>query len=72
MAKALGVLVTDYTFEDCKLALAEGQLRLPSNTGLLEFARLVRSLGWPPHSDDRTWTCGEGRQYGLPLRAAPA
>nr|XP_056718575.1 lysophosphatidylcholine acyltransferase 1 [Euleptes europaea] len=48
MARALGVSVTDYTFEDCQLALAEGQLRLPSNTGLLEFAKLVRSLGLKP------------------------
>ncbi|OXB76832.1 UNVERIFIED_CONTAM: hypothetical protein H355_003849 [Colinus virginianus] len=45
MAEALGVPVTDYTFEDCQLALAEGQLRLPSDTCLLEFAKLVRSLG---------------------------
>uniref|UniRef100_A0A8C5Q7M2 Lysophosphatidylcholine acyltransferase 1 n=1 Tax=Leptobrachium leishanense TaxID=445787 RepID=A0A8C5Q7M2_9ANUR len=48
MARALGVSVTDYTFEDCQLALAEGQLRLPSDTSLLEFARLVRSLGLKP------------------------
>ncbi|XP_069476536.1 lysophosphatidylcholine acyltransferase 1 [Ambystoma mexicanum] len=48
MAEALGVSVTDYTFEDCQLALAEGQLRLPSNTSLLEFAKLVRSLGLKP------------------------
>lgn len=48
MAEALGVPVTDYTFEDCQLALAEGQLRLPEDTCLLEFARLVRSLGLKP------------------------
>ncbi|XP_036135984.1 lysophosphatidylcholine acyltransferase 1 isoform X2 [Molossus molossus] len=48
MAEALGVSVTDYTFEDCQLALAEGQLRLPADTCLLEFARLVRSLGLKP------------------------
>nr|XP_044994956.1 lysophosphatidylcholine acyltransferase 1 [Jaculus jaculus] len=48
MAKALGVSVTDYTFEDCQLALAEGQLRLPTDTCLLEFARLVRGLGLKP------------------------
>ncbi|TKC39050.1 hypothetical protein EI555_017329, partial [Monodon monoceros] len=41
MAEALGVSVTDYTFEDCQLALAEGQLRLPADTCLLEFARLL-------------------------------
>nr|XP_021531081.1 lysophosphatidylcholine acyltransferase 1 [Aotus nancymaae] len=45
---ALGVSVTDYTFEDCQLALAEGQLRLPADTCLLEFARLVRGLGLKP------------------------
>ncbi|XP_047613697.1 lysophosphatidylcholine acyltransferase 1 isoform X1 [Phacochoerus africanus] len=48
MAQALGVSVTDYTFEDCQLALAEGQLRLPADTCLLEFARLVRGLGLKP------------------------
>ncbi|KAK2506494.1 hypothetical protein MC885_008341 [Smutsia gigantea] len=48
MADALGVSVTDYTFEDCQLALAEGQLRLPADTCLLEFARLVRGLGLKP------------------------
>ncbi|KAM5264734.1 lysophosphatidylcholine acyltransferase 1 [Ctenodactylus gundi] len=48
MAEALGVSVTDYTFEDCQLALAGGQLRLPANSCLLEFARLVRGLGLKP------------------------
>uniref|UniRef100_A0A8D2A9R8 Lysophosphatidylcholine acyltransferase 1 n=1 Tax=Sus scrofa TaxID=9823 RepID=A0A8D2A9R8_PIG len=48
MAQALGISVTDYTFEDCQLALAEGQLRLPADTCLLEFARLVRGLGLKP------------------------
>ncbi|XP_062942653.1 lysophosphatidylcholine acyltransferase 1 [Cynocephalus volans] len=50
MAEALGVSVTDYTFEDCQLALAEGQLRLPADTCLLEFARLVRGLGLKPEN----------------------
>lgn len=45
MAKALGVPITDYSFEDCQLAMAEGQLRLPVDTCLLEFAKLVRRLG---------------------------
>ncbi|XP_034981517.2 lysophosphatidylcholine acyltransferase 1 isoform X2 [Zootoca vivipara] len=53
MAQALGVPVTDYTFEDCQLALAEGQLRLPSDTCLLEFAKLVRSLGLKPEKLER-------------------
>uniref|UniRef100_A0A8D2AN05 Lysophosphatidylcholine acyltransferase 1 n=1 Tax=Sciurus vulgaris TaxID=55149 RepID=A0A8D2AN05_SCIVU len=48
MAEALDISVTDYTFEDCQLALAEGQLRLPADTCLLEFARLVRGLGLKP------------------------
>ncbi|EFB14784.1 hypothetical protein PANDA_007415, partial [Ailuropoda melanoleuca] len=50
MAEALGISVTDYTFEDCQLALAEGQLRLPADTCLLEFARLVRGLGLKPET----------------------
>lgn len=45
MATALQVPVTDYSFEDCQLAMAEGQLRLPVDTSLLEFARLVRRMG---------------------------
>ncbi|KAG1930126.1 lysophosphatidylcholine acyltransferase 1 isoform X2 [Pimephales promelas] len=45
MAKALQVPVTDYSFEDCQLAMAEGQIKLPVDTCLLEFAKLVRSLG---------------------------
>ncbi|XP_030639094.1 lysophosphatidylcholine acyltransferase 1 [Chanos chanos] len=45
MAKALQVPVTDYSFEDCQLAMAEGQLKLPVDTCLLEFAKLVRRLG---------------------------
>lgn len=45
MAKALGLPIIDYSFEDCKLAMAKGPLRLPRHTCLLEFARLVRCLG---------------------------
>ncbi|XP_028673823.1 lysophosphatidylcholine acyltransferase 1-like [Erpetoichthys calabaricus] len=48
MAKALDVPVTDYSFEDCQLAMAEGQLKLPADTCLLEFAKLVRRLGLKP------------------------
>ncbi|XP_077454268.1 lysophosphatidylcholine acyltransferase 1 [Stigmatopora argus] len=48
MAKALGVPITDYSFEDCQLAMAEGQLRLPVDTCLLEFSKLVRRLGLKP------------------------
>uniref|UniRef100_A0A8C1KE00 EF-hand domain-containing protein n=1 Tax=Cyprinus carpio TaxID=7962 RepID=A0A8C1KE00_CYPCA len=35
----------NYSYEDCQLAMAEGQIRLPVDTCLLEFAKLVRSLG---------------------------
>lgn len=45
MLRALGVPITDYSFEDCQLAMAEGQLRLPVDTCLLEYAKLVRRLG---------------------------
>ncbi|CAL8289339.1 unnamed protein product [Merluccius merluccius] len=53
MAKALRVPTTDYSFEDCQLAMAEGQLRLPVDTCLLEFAKLVRRLGLKPKSTER-------------------
>uniref|UniRef100_A0A3Q2G3T8 Lysophosphatidylcholine acyltransferase 1 n=1 Tax=Cyprinodon variegatus TaxID=28743 RepID=A0A3Q2G3T8_CYPVA len=53
MAKALGVPITDYSFEDCQLAMAEGQLRLPVDTCLLEFAKLVRRLGLKPQNAEK-------------------
>uniref|UniRef100_A0A3Q3BBQ8 Lysophosphatidylcholine acyltransferase 1 n=1 Tax=Kryptolebias marmoratus TaxID=37003 RepID=A0A3Q3BBQ8_KRYMA len=53
MAKALGVPITDYSFEDCQLAMAEGQLKLPVDTCLLEFARLVRRLGLKPQNSEK-------------------
>uniref|UniRef100_H3CP38 Lysophosphatidylcholine acyltransferase 1 n=1 Tax=Tetraodon nigroviridis TaxID=99883 RepID=H3CP38_TETNG len=53
MAKALGVPITDYSFEDCQLAMAEGQLRLPVDTCLLEYARLVRRLGLKPKNTEK-------------------
>ncbi|XP_004077809.1 lysophosphatidylcholine acyltransferase 1 [Oryzias latipes] len=53
MAQALGVPITDYSFEDCQLAMAEGQLKLPVETCLLEFARLVRRLGLKPANSEK-------------------
>ncbi|XP_040833316.1 lysophosphatidylcholine acyltransferase 1 [Ochotona curzoniae] len=64
MAEALGVTVTDYTFEDCQLALAEGHLRLPADTCLLEFARLVRGLGLKPEKLELCRYAGRARQQG--------
>ncbi|XP_048881125.1 lysophosphatidylcholine acyltransferase 1-like [Brienomyrus brachyistius] len=60
MAKALGVPITDYSFEDCQLTMAKGQLHLPVDTGLLEFAGLVRRLGLKPGNTEKVlWECGE-------------
>ncbi|XP_056457455.1 lysophosphatidylcholine acyltransferase 1 [Gadus chalcogrammus] len=53
MAKALRVPTTDYSFDDCQLAMAEGQLRLPVDTCLLEFAKLVRRLGLKTKSTEQ-------------------
>uniref|UniRef100_A0AAY4EQ78 Phospholipid/glycerol acyltransferase domain-containing protein n=1 Tax=Denticeps clupeoides TaxID=299321 RepID=A0AAY4EQ78_9TELE len=53
MAEALKVPVTDYSFEDCQLAMVEGQLPLPVDTCLLEFAKLVRRLGLKPRNMDK-------------------
>ncbi|XP_043545592.1 lysophosphatidylcholine acyltransferase 1-like isoform X1 [Chiloscyllium plagiosum] len=48
MANALGVPVTDYTFEDCQLVMSDSQLKLPVDTCLLEFAKLARKLNLKP------------------------
>lgn len=45
MAKALQVPLTELSFDDCQLSLSQGPLRIPSNSSLLEFNRLVRRLG---------------------------
>ncbi|KAI5621642.1 lysophosphatidylcholine acyltransferase 1 isoform X1 [Silurus asotus] len=45
MAKALQVPTVDYSFEDCQLSMVKGPLCLPSSTCLLDFSRLVRTLG---------------------------
>ncbi|KAG7470161.1 hypothetical protein MATL_G00136410 [Megalops atlanticus] len=50
MAKALEVPITDYSFEDCQLTMVEGQLRLPADTCILDFTKLVRGLGLKPSS----------------------
>ncbi|KAB0347664.1 hypothetical protein FD754_012521, partial [Muntiacus muntjak] len=75
--RALGVSVTDYTFEDCQLALAEGQLRLPADTCLLEFARLLRGLGLKPEKLEQdldrhaeSARMKQGRRVTLPEFAA--
>uniref|UniRef100_A0A8C6E8M5 Lysophosphatidylcholine acyltransferase 1 n=1 Tax=Moschus moschiferus TaxID=68415 RepID=A0A8C6E8M5_MOSMO len=77
MAEALGIPVTDYTFEDCQLALAEGQLRLPADSCLLEFARLLRGLGLKPEKLEQdldrhaeTARMKQGRRVTLPEFAA--
>ncbi|MGH0170343.1 UNVERIFIED_CONTAM: hypothetical protein FKN15_007718 [Acipenser sinensis] len=51
--RALEVPVTDYSFEDCQLAMAEGQLKLPAETCLLEFAKLVRRLSLKPEKVEK-------------------
>ncbi|XP_042540368.1 lysophosphatidylcholine acyltransferase 2B-like [Dipodomys spectabilis] len=44
MANALGVPVTDHTFEDCRLMISAGALRLPMEAGLVEFTKISRKL----------------------------
>ncbi|KAF5897084.1 lysophosphatidylcholine acyltransferase 2 [Clarias magur] len=44
MAEALGVPVTDHTFEDCRLMISAGQLTLPMEAGLVEFTKISRKL----------------------------
>ncbi|XP_007524739.2 lysophosphatidylcholine acyltransferase 2B-like [Erinaceus europaeus] len=44
MANALGIPVTDHTYEDCRLMISAGKLHLPFETGLVEFTKLSQKL----------------------------
>ncbi|XP_077569973.1 lysophosphatidylcholine acyltransferase 2 [Stigmatopora nigra] len=44
MAKALGVPVTEHTFEDCRLMISAGELTLPMEAGLVEFTKICQKL----------------------------
>ncbi|XP_041077795.1 lysophosphatidylcholine acyltransferase 2 [Polyodon spathula] len=44
MAMALGVPVTDHTYEDCRLMISAGELTLPMEAGLVEFTKISRKL----------------------------
>lgn len=46
MAEALGVPVTDHTYDDCRLMMRAGSLNLPLEAGLVEFQKLHRKLGF--------------------------
>ncbi|XP_012508109.1 PREDICTED: lysophosphatidylcholine acyltransferase 2, partial [Propithecus coquereli] len=43
-AEALGIPVTDHTYEDCRLMISAGQLTLPMEAGLVEFTKISRKL----------------------------
>lgn len=44
MANALGLPVTDHTYEDCRLMITAGNLQLPMETGLVEFTKISKKL----------------------------
>ncbi|XP_053304938.1 lysophosphatidylcholine acyltransferase 2 isoform X2 [Spea bombifrons] len=44
MAQALGLPVTDHTYEDCRLMLTAGELTLPMEAGLVEFTKVSKKL----------------------------
>ncbi|XP_070255061.1 lysophosphatidylcholine acyltransferase 2 isoform X2 [Myotis yumanensis] len=44
MAEALGIPMTDHTYEDCRLMISAGQLTLPMEAGLVEFTKISRKL----------------------------
>ncbi|KAM3858631.1 lysophosphatidylcholine acyltransferase 1 [Diretmus argenteus] len=53
MAKALQLPLTDLSFDDCQLSLSRGPLRIPGNSSLLEFNRLVCRLGLRAGTTDK-------------------
>ncbi|XP_012790785.2 lysophosphatidylcholine acyltransferase 2B-like [Sorex araneus] len=44
MADALGLPVTEHTYEDCKLMISAGHLQLPMEAGLVEFTKISHKL----------------------------
>ncbi|XP_006882537.1 PREDICTED: lysophosphatidylcholine acyltransferase 2B-like [Elephantulus edwardii] len=44
MANALGVPVTDDAYEDCKLMISAGELKLPMEAGLMQFTKISQKL----------------------------
>ncbi|KAM4614458.1 LOW QUALITY PROTEIN: lysophosphatidylcholine acyltransferase 2 [Discoglossus pictus] len=44
MADALGLPVTDHSYEDCRLMLTAGELTLPMEAGLVEFTKVSKKL----------------------------
>nr|XP_012303354.1 lysophosphatidylcholine acyltransferase 2 isoform X1 [Aotus nancymaae]XP_012303355.1 lysophosphatidylcholine acyltransferase 2 isoform X1 [Aotus nancymaae] len=42
--RALGIPVTDHTYEDCRLMISAGQLTLPMEAGLVEFTKISQKL----------------------------
>ena len=44
--RALGVPVTDHTYDDCRLMQKASKLHMPANAGLVEFEKLHKKLGW--------------------------
>lgn len=44
VCRALGVPVTDHTYEDCRLMISAGELTLPMEAGLVEFTKISRKL----------------------------
>ncbi|XP_078338685.1 lysophosphatidylcholine acyltransferase 2-like isoform X1 [Crassostrea virginica] len=45
MAEALGVPVTDHSYDDCRLMQKAAKLKLPKSAGLVEFMKLNKKLG---------------------------
>lgn len=45
MARALGVPITDHTYDDCRLMMAAQRLNLPMEVGIIEFHKLHKKLG---------------------------
>lgn len=45
MAEALGVPVTDHSYDDCRLMQKAAKLKLPKSAGIVEFMKLNKKLG---------------------------
>jgi hypothetical protein len=43
--RALGVPVTDHSYDDCRLMQKAAKLKLPKTVGIVEFMKLNKKLG---------------------------
>ncbi|KAK7862613.1 hypothetical protein R5R35_005649 [Gryllus longicercus] len=71
MARALGVPVSDYTYDDCRLLTRAKRLRLPDAAALVEAQRLRQRIGGAAGAGPGAGAAAEEERLLAQLRALP-